>query len=1362
MNHFHHLRRVGAFLSGAVIVSSCIDFAAFAAETQNTVVFDGDHFQVTYSVTNHWNSQYQSELSIRNTGDAVIQDWCLIYPNTMTIDQIWNGTADCYDTVALIHNCGYNQDIPVGGSVSVGMIETAEEMSLPKEFELISEPTLLANDAVKAEYSIVNDWESGYTAALQLTNLTDQVIEDWTIAFDYTQNIDTVWDAMLLNHEGNHYQLANAEYNQNIPANSSVTLYLQSQSSSKDASAPTNFVMYEYGQAKRNAIDQLMNGDRVAFDFSALNYYSEGYYMLKDEMHEIHGTIRKDLKPVSAEYSIENAFGTTLFSGSFEPAESWTISDIGFVIGLNKVSVSVAFADGTTTELTEWIGNFNEANMANVPLDLSDPDEDGLNNYLEEMYGTDPALADTDGDGLNDYQELTIIGTSPLKKDTDEDGIQDGLDDNDGDGIDTLTEFELGTNPLCVDTDSDYLSDYEELNTYHTSPLKQDTDGDGANDKWELDNGFDPLTFDKSFSSEVVVEGDTNSAEITVITKDGSAATLQASAVMDSPYLNTLMPGYMGSAFDFTMDGEFEKAVLKITFDPAYLNEQDLLPTIYYFNEETQQLEEIQTEWDGVSNYVTAELPHFSTYIVLNKTKFEQIFARDIELPNTQGGERAPFEFLFAIDCSGSMGPQGINNDPNNIRLAVSKEFVDELDDTDSAAVISFGENVTVLSDFTTNKENLKKAIDKVGNTDRYTYIGKAITKGLSMFGDPDGSVRYLVLLTDGKADDTLPSDYITTAKKKEVQIITIGLGHTIDASYLKNIAKVTDRKGGNGLYYYASTANDLNTSFSDMTEDVKKEDPYKDSNHDGITDAQTKAFCNGTLTTSTGMNPFLGLTYQEVQKNDDADGDGLKNGEEVQISKYTTNSKYVTMKTYPYDADSDWDGLDDATEVKRGTNPMRVDFYSGDTDYLFTDDIYLSSLMSQDYLENDWLKFQLFAGNILMNFNADYVDDYEVALSNYLYLANVTQSEYDALQIIKGSTLESIHLALAEIYANISILATYAEGSADIQAAIATLEKSALCLKNDRTVINCLHSLAEAEGSIDQYLQDITALEANALTMESRISKSNTLLANTWKADKLTSKIATFTTKLPPSVQNTMKFLNQNAKILYGASCAITTGLSIYSEVSALSCIYAEEMQYAKSAEMLHVIIDYSKNSDMRTAASNILFSLDKEWAQFANEAIVVLEDVVSGTARFLLTGGVEMNPIAVAVVAGLVIGDCLWNVSSIDQQSLYTIAMGDAACCLSAYVGAKMTTDASYYQHIADDNFCLISLLCQLRIVAENQFYDTAQCYSAIMDWVTDIKALSKETCANNIERIYNITQKYPNQLICQPNYEGASVTI
>lgn len=45
MNHFHHLRRVGAFLSGAVIVSSCIDFAAFSKET------GADHIERIYNIT---------------------------------------------------------------------------------------------------------------------------------------------------------------------------------------------------------------------------------------------------------------------------------------------------------------------------------------------------------------------------------------------------------------------------------------------------------------------------------------------------------------------------------------------------------------------------------------------------------------------------------------------------------------------------------------------------------------------------------------------------------------------------------------------------------------------------------------------------------------------------------------------------------------------------------------------------------------------------------------------------------------------------------------------------------------------------------------------------------------------------------------------------------------------------------------------------------------------------------------------------------------------------------------------------------------------------------------------------------------
>jgi LPXTG-site transpeptidase (sortase) family protein len=53
---------------------------------------------------------------------------------------------------------------------------------------------------------------------------------------------------------------------------------------------------------------------------------------------------------------------------------------------------------------TEWIKR-NDVYDRNSGLD-SDPDKDGLPNYLEYVYGTNPLKADTDGDGYSDRQEI--------------------------------------------------------------------------------------------------------------------------------------------------------------------------------------------------------------------------------------------------------------------------------------------------------------------------------------------------------------------------------------------------------------------------------------------------------------------------------------------------------------------------------------------------------------------------------------------------------------------------------------------------------------------------------------------------------------------------------------------------------------------------------------------------------------------------------------------------------------------------------------------------------------------------------------------------------------------------------------------
>ena len=84
---------------------------------------------------------------------------------------------------------------------------------------------------------------------------------------------------------------------------------------------------------------------------------------------------------------------------------------------------------------------------------------------------------------------------------------------------------------------------------------------------------------------------------------------------------------------------------------------------------------------------------------------------------------------------------------------------------------------------------------------------------------------------------------YGTLAETKQVQIITIGLGSGVSKSFLEAIATNTAPDNQNGLYYFASSASDLSETFTKIEKEVKKEDPYKDSNNDGITDAQTKLF---------------------------------------------------------------------------------------------------------------------------------------------------------------------------------------------------------------------------------------------------------------------------------------------------------------------------------------------------------------------------------------------------------------------------------------------------------------------------------------------------------------------------------------
>ena len=119
----------------------------------------------------------------------------------------------------------------------------------------------------------------------------------------------------------------------------------------------------------------------------------------------------------------------------------------------------------------------------NVDDGLCDQDSDGLTDYEEGQLQTDPLNEDTDGDGLSDGSEVNSFGTDPLLADTDSDGLNDS------------EEFSVySTDPLVPDTDGDQLSDGEEVLVHGTNPGVPDTDGDGLTDFEEVTiYGTNPL-----------------------------------------------------------------------------------------------------------------------------------------------------------------------------------------------------------------------------------------------------------------------------------------------------------------------------------------------------------------------------------------------------------------------------------------------------------------------------------------------------------------------------------------------------------------------------------------------------------------------------------------------------------------------------------------------------------------------------------------------------------------------------------------------------------------------------------------------------------------------------------------------------
>lgn len=213
-------------------------------QTSTKVKYSTNTYDVEYEVMAQYGNSYNTNITITNTSDEKIHNWKIAYNTVDDIENIWNGSSEDSDGCTVITNAGYNQDIAPGESVNFGFIARKNgELALPDRFMIIT----LKGSADTLDYEVkfekTSDWGSGYNGAITITNTSDKEIKDWTVTFDFDEEITNLWDGEIVLHDGNRYVVTNTTYNHNIEPGKSITIYF-TVSNCKTDNRPDNYNVY--------------------------------------------------------------------------------------------------------------------------------------------------------------------------------------------------------------------------------------------------------------------------------------------------------------------------------------------------------------------------------------------------------------------------------------------------------------------------------------------------------------------------------------------------------------------------------------------------------------------------------------------------------------------------------------------------------------------------------------------------------------------------------------------------------------------------------------------------------------------------------------------------------------------------------------------------------------------------------------------------------------------------------------------------------------------------------------------------------------------------------------------------------------
>ena len=903
------LQKVLALVLSVAVFSTTIDMNAFAMEKQTNIdeVYDSEESYAEESV------EEISEVMSENTEESETEDSEVTkateeYSNVFELESITESITESISETFSDED-GTNESIEE--VLSEETTENLTEIETTVEVEETSteesttgadseKESIFEGENFKIIFSITSQWDTGYNASVKIENIGAMVIHDWYLEYDTIYDITSIWNASIHSNEGEKCIIKNAGWNQDIESGKWVEFGFSA--NGKFSGFPTKYKMAgERTQTKQE-------------DYSVEYYVDNDWGSGFAARIEITNNTDITLEDWVLEFDFERNI-TNIWNGIVDKHEDkhYVIRNAGHNANIaagQTVSFGFNGEDGTKEN--------KPSNYKLYTYKISDKE------YIELL----------DGNIDKDYM-LQAIYPHILMKGMSVENIK-LADDFDGDGLSLIEEYEYDTNPFLIDTDEDGLDDYEEINTYATNPIWWDTDGDEMSDGTEVSSGLDPFFTDSDGDGipdgQEIVRQQVRLDRVCTysLNENGTIPNVEIAGKGDYSKKMYAVPvennravldidALVGTPFEFVHDDtmSFSESRLSFSISNDILKKykiEDL--AVAWYNYDENSLELLETEYDKTNNTISADVSHYSTYMVVSVPDY--FF--NIDWKN-EGNivESGKADVVVVVDTTGSM-----RNEIQNVRNNIQK-FVSELEENkvdirlglvEYKDIYKDGIGSTKSHDWYMDIPSFKNRLDTIsvsgGGGDGPETVVDALSCAREM-KYRTGVKKYIIVLTD--------ASYKNGTSVDEGATLTEEINKLVDEEITVSVVTNT---------YYFSAYSQLISATNGISANINSNfasaiTPLITKMDEQVNDGCWIRLSNGSVVR---LDKDPNLEDSDV----DTDGDGIPDSEELKdsykVKAYNPFTKEMqiidTWSFYsdPSKRDTDGDDIDDAEDI----NPEQYD----------------------------------------------------------------------------------------------------------------------------------------------------------------------------------------------------------------------------------------------------------------------------------------------------------------------------------------------------------------------------------------------------------------------------------------------------